>query len=176
LLSTSDSETESSGFTDDREPTAVSNPEAYDAIFDETGIIHVQTFSDLDSASYVMKMEDGTVYCMDYGYKNGVIKKYVETVYFPIEPTYDAEWSKKGTQLMDQQKENFAEVESLDFAKVTYSFCGYGVMVKIEYNDMDKKENITDLYELTKKVALPTDYLSMAETEDQLIKDGFIKE
>ncbi|MBE6738494.1 MAG: zinc ribbon domain-containing protein [Ruminococcaceae bacterium] len=173
-LDNTGSNTKSTSFTD-REPDAEGDAEAYKAVFDDADIIHYKSFSELDNANYVMKGSDGTIYCADYGYESGVVKKWVETVYYPISGPQDEDWFAKERQMRSQLQENCAQIEALDFTTVTFRLCMYGVVQEIEYNDMDNKDNIKDLKKVTGMIALGADYISMADTEDGLIENGFIK-
>lgn len=142
---------------------------AYDAIFDDTYIVHFQTFFNMGTENFAMKEDDGTIYCMDYGYKDDVIKQVVETVYIPISEYTDTQKAEIETTM----KTRYASVDALNCCVVTYKMSTNYYTITCTYSDMDQPSNYSEMYNagfLSKNT-----FFSMSETETSLLGQGFIK-
>lgn len=150
-------------------PTTAPSDSDYDKVFDGTGIVHFNTFFGMDTANFAQKDEDGTITCDDLGYKDGIVKTEVSTVYFPISD-YTAD---EKTQLETAMKEAFSAYDELECCTVKYNMGSRYFSVSVEAKDMDKPENSAALYEAG--ILEAEGILNMAEYEAYLLSAGFVK-
>ncbi len=145
-----------------------SNP-AYDAIFDDTYIVHFQTFFNMDMKSFAFKQNDGTICCADYGYEDDVVKQWVETLYIPVSNYTDMEKA----ELENTMKAQFAAVEALNCCTVTYRMSTNYYTITCTYSNVDQAENYKELFEL--QILQENTWISMSATESTLLSQGFVK-
>ncbi|WP_405380499.1 zinc-ribbon domain-containing protein [Phascolarctobacterium sp.] len=144
------------------------NP-AYEAIFNDTYIVHFQTFFNMEMESFALKQEDGIICCADYGYEDDVVKQWVETMYIPVSEYTDTQ----KTELENTMKTQFATVEALNCCSVTYKMSTNYFTITCTYYDVDKPENYGELYNAG---VLPVNtFISMSATGDTLVNQGFVK-
>ena len=144
------------------------NP-AYEAIFNDTYIVHFQTFFNMEMESFALKQEDGIICCADYGYEDDVVKQWVETMYIPVSEYTDTQ----KTELENTMKTQFATVEALNCCSVTYKMSTNYFTITCTYSDVDKPENYGELYNAG---VLPVNtFISMSATGDTLVNQGFVK-
>ena len=151
------------------ESYAKSNTNAYDAIFDNTYIVHFQSFFNMETSHYANKNAEGIIDCHDFGYEDDVVKEWVETVYCPVSGYTDSE----KTQLETQMKSEFATIEALSCCTVTYKMGTNYFTVTVTFTDLDQVAAYTELYNagwIDMKAAI-----SMSETEKGLLDQGFVK-
>lgn len=144
------------------------NP-VYDAIFDDTYIVHFPTFFNMEMNNYAMKGNDGTIYCADYGYKDDVVKEWVETIYIPVSEYTDTQ----KLELENSMKSQFAKIDSLNCCTVDYKMSTNYLTITCTYSDVDKAENYTELYNA--QILQANTLASMSETETGLLNQGFVK-
>lgn len=144
------------------------NP-AYEAIFEDTYIIHARTFFLKDTASFACKLDNGIIMCADYGYKNDLVSEWVEVVYVPIDGYDDS----AKEELKKTVQAEFAGLEGLNFCSVEYNTSASYFSVIVTFSDMDKVENCRTLYE--RNYLTTNTLISMSATEQQLLSDGFVK-
>lgn len=144
------------------------NP-AYDAIFDDTYIVHFQTFFNMEMKNYALKQNDGIICCADYGYKDDVVKQWVETMYIPVSEYTDAQ----KTELENTMKTQFATIDALNCCVVTYKMGTNYFTITCTYSDVDKAENYGELYNA--QVLQTNTFISMSATETGLLNQGFVK-
>jgi hypothetical protein len=144
------------------------NP-AYKAIFDDTYIVHFQAFFNMEMESFALKQEDGIICCADYGYKDDVVKQWVETMYIPVSEYTDAQ----KTELENTMKTQFAMVEALNCCTVTYKMSANYFTITCTYSDVDQAENYGDLYNA--QILQTNTFISMSATESTLLAQGFVK-
>lgn len=144
------------------------NP-AYDAVFEDTYIVHFQMFFNMDTASFVKELENGTICCSDYGYKDDVVIDFVETMYIPVSEYTD----EQKTELESNVKASLSALEDLACCSVKYNMGINYLTVTISYSGVDREENYTALYNAGALTA--NTFISMSETEKSLLNDGFIK-
>jgi hypothetical protein len=126
---------------DDDSSVDSANP-AYDAIFNDTYIVHFQTFFNLEMKNFAMKRDDGIICCSDYGYEDDVVKEWVETMYVPISECTDAQ----KLELENTMKSEFAAIDALNCCTVTYKMGTNYFTITCTYSDVDKAENYAELY------------------------------
>lgn len=167
---TSDTDTTTSYSQSSEEPTQSLNvnPE-YEAIFEDTYIIHARTFFLKDTASFACKLDNGIIMCADYGYKNDLVSEWVEVVYVPIDG-YD-DYAKE--ELKKTVQAEFAGLENLSFCSVEYNMSASYFSAIVTFSDMDKVENCRTLYD--RNYLTTNTLISMSATEQQLLSDGFVK-
>ena len=142
---------------------------AYDAIFENTYIVHFQTFFGMDTASFASKQAGDIIYCSDYGYKNDVVKQWIETLYVPVEGL-----SENGkSQLQNSLKDQYANFEALSCCKVEYEIGTNYLTVKFTYSDVDQAAQLNELYNAG--ILTTNTYISMSATENTLLGQGFVK-
>ena len=146
----------------------VDNPE-YDHVFDDTYIVHFQTFFNMDMANFALKQDDGIICCADYGYKDDVVKQWVETIYIPVSEYTDAQ----KTELENTMKTQFATIDSLNCCVVAYKMGANYFTITCTYSDMDQASNYAELYDAG--VLQTNTFISMSATETTLLAQGFIK-
>lgn len=144
------------------------NP-AYEAIFADTYIVHFQSFFNMDMKSFAFKQNDGIVCCADYGYKDDVVKQWVETMYIPVSNYTDTEKA----ELENTMKAEFAAVEALNCCTVTYRMSTNYYTITCTYSNVDQEENYKELYEL--QILQENTWISMSATESTLLSQGFVE-
>lgn len=152
----------------DNAANSAANP-AYEAILNDAYIVHFQTFFNMEMESFALKQEDGIICCADYGYKDDVVKQWVETIYIPVSGYSD---SQKAEMESTMQSE-FAAVEALSCCAVTYKMSTNYFTITCTYSDVDKPENYAELYNAG--VLSVNTFISMSATENTLAAQGFVK-
>lgn len=145
-----------------------SNP-VYDAIFTEAYIVRMQTFFGMETNNYAMKKDDGIIYCADYGYKDDVVKEWVETMYIPVSEYTDTQKA----ELENSMKSQFATIDAFNCCVVTYEMSTNYFTITCTYSDVDKAENYAELYNA--KILKANTHISMSGTETGLLEQGFVK-
>ena len=149
-------------------PTGDTSNSAYDAIFDGTGIVHVPMFFGLDTVSFAMEQE-GSVFCSDFGVKNGQVVEWVETMYISLDGHTAAEISEAETNaqtLIDAYN-------SMNCASASFTSGVNYLTIKITFSDLDKAENCTELYNAN---LIDNDgAMSMSITESNILAQGYTK-
>lgn len=158
---------QSGSFDSDAGNTAA-NP-AYEAIFEDAYIVHFQTFFNMDMENFALTTEDGIICCADYGYKDDVVKKWVETMYIPVSEYTDSQ----KMELENTMKSQFATVDALACCTVTYKMGENYFTITCTYADVDQPENYGELY--TAGALSTNTFISMSATEDTLVSQGFVK-
>lgn len=142
---------------------------SYDAIFDDTYIVHFQSFFNMDMDSFAYKQADGTILCADYGYKDDVVKQWVETMYIPVSEYTETQ----KTELENTMKTQFATIDDLNCCTVTCKMSTNYFTITCTYSDVDQVDNYAELY---KAGILQTNtFISMSATETTLLGQGFVK-
>ena len=144
------------------------NP-AYEAIFDDTYIVHFQTFFNMEMENFAMKKDDGIIACADYGYKDDVVKQWVETVYIPVSEYTDAQKAEVETTF----KAQFASIDALNCCTVTYKMSTNYFTITCTYSNVDQASNYAELYNAG--VLQTNTFISMSATETSLLGQGFVK-
>lgn len=144
------------------------NP-AYKAIFDDTYIVHFQTFFNMEMENFAMKKDDGIIACADYGYKDDVVKQWVETVYIPVSEYTDAQKAEVETTF----KAQFASIDALNCCTVTYKMSTNYFTITCTYSNVDQASNYAELYKAG--ILQANTFISMSATETILLGQGFVK-
>ena len=144
------------------------NP-AYDAIFDDTYIVHFQIFFNMETKNFAMEDDNGIIYCSDYGYKDDVVKQRVATVYIPVSEYTDAQKAEVETTFKTQ----FASVDALNCCVVTYKMSLNYFTITCTFSDVDKAENYGELY--SAGIIDTNTLISMSEAETSMLSKGFVK-
>lgn len=145
-----------------------SNPE-YDRILTEAHIVHFNSFFNMDTANFVSKLENGNVYCADYGYKNDLVLQMTETLYIPVSGADEAE----KTELENTAKREFAKIENISCCTVEYKMSDNYLTVTAKYNNLDQQENYSALYYAG--IIDANTQISMAACERIKLSEGAIK-
>lgn len=146
-----------------------SNNSEYDAIFDDTYIVHFQTFFNMEMKNFALKQNDGIICCADYGYKDDIVKQWVETLYIPVSEYTDTQ----KTELENTMKTQFSTIDALNCCTVTYKMSTNYFTITCTYSDVDKAENYDELYNT--KILQTNTLISMTATESTLLEQGFVK-
>ena len=109
------------------------------------------------------------VHCADYGYKDDIIKTWVETIYISVEGLTDDQ----KVQLENTNKAQFAVYEALSCCDITYKTGERYLTITITFKDVDKEAAYTELYQAG--ISTMKTHLSMSKTEPNLLQQGFIK-
>ena len=144
------------------------NP-AYEAIFDDTYIVHFQTFFNMEMESFAMKKDDGMIACADYGYKDDVVKQWVETVYIPVSEYTDAQKAEVEATFKNQ----FASLDALNCCTVTYKMSTNYFTITCTYSNVDEASSYAELYNAG--ILQTNTFISMSATETTLLSQGFVK-
>ena len=144
------------------------NP-AYEAIFDDTYIVHFQIFFNMETKNFAMEDDKGNIYCADYGYKDDVVKQWVKTVYIPVSEYTDTQ----KTELENTMKTQFATVDALNCCTVTYKMSTNYFTITCTYSDVDQASNYAELY--SAGILQTNTFISMSATESTLLGQGFVK-
>ena len=142
---------------------------AYNAIFDDTYIVHFQAFSNMDMKSFALKTDDGMIYCADFGYKDDIVKEWVETLYIPVSDLTDTEKE----ELESIMKEEYEEIEDLNCCSITYKMSTNYFTITITFSDVDEEDNYEELYDAD--LVEEKGPISMSETEDSYLDQGYVK-
>lgn len=141
----------------------------YDEILSQAYIVHFQPFFNMETASFVSKLDDGRIVCTDYGYEGDRVVQWVETLYIPVANYTDSQ----KTEVENTARNDCAKFEALSCCKATYKMSTNYLTITVEYNDVDKAENYSQLYNAG---FLNTNtYISMSATESNLIAQGAVK-
>lgn len=149
--------------------TADTDNPAYAAIFDNTYIVHFQTFFNMEMENFAMKKDDGIIACADYGYKDDVVKQWVETVYIPVSEYTDAQKAEVEAAF----KAQFASIDALNCCTVTYKMSTNYFTITCTYSNVDQASNYAELYNAG--VLQTNTFISMDATESSLLSQGFVK-
>ena len=151
------------------EITVSSSSSAYDEIFNDTNIVHFQSFFGMDTASFASKQAGNIICCSDYGYKNDVVKQWVETVYVPVTGLTED----RKNQLQNTLKSEYSKFESLSCCTVDYTMGTNYLTIKFTYSDVDQPAQLNELYNAG--ILTTNTYISMSATENTLLGQGFVK-
>lgn len=151
--------------------STVTTSSKYDEILSQAYIVHFPNIFGvgISTASFVQEIENGMIACYDYGYEGDVVKQWVETLYVPLANIDDS----KESQLESAFEAQFASIEALDCCTVSYKMGTSYFTVTVTYNDLDKAENYSELYEAGINSANAK--ISMSVTESELIAQGAVK-
>lgn len=141
---------------------------AYDAIFDGTGIVHVPMFFGLDAESFAME-QDGSIFCSDFGVKNGQVIEWVETMYISLDGHSADEIAEAETNMQTV----IDTYNALSCASASFTTGTKYMTVKITFSDLDKAENCTELYNANLIEA--DGAMSMSITESNILAQGYTK-
>ena len=142
---------------------------SYEDYLAEAGIVHLETFLGMESASYV-SVVNGIVDCQDYGYEDDVVKQMVQTMYISVVGYSDD----NKTALEDSMKTAFATYEAVDCVTVTYDMGNTHFKVRVLYDELDKAENVSALY-AAGLITETSTFISMSKTDSELAGLGYTK-
>lgn len=145
----------------------------YDKVFSDNGIyLYNNYFASLDDSHFVKKdSESELIESLEFGYKDDIVQEMTDTIYYVKTDMTDSEIDAvKGVleETCDNYRRlNFCTVESKEFS----SYLKY----TIKMTDMDDPDNISEIINLGIVSGNNIDYISMKETEDSLLNEGFVK-
>ena len=166
---TSNNQTENNNTDTSNNQTENAENPAYKAIFDDTNIVHFQTFFNMETKNFAMEDDTGIIYCSDFGYKDDVVKQWVVTIYTPVSEYTDAQ----KTELETMIKTEFASIDALNCCVVTYKMSTNYFTVTFTYSDVDKAENYGELY--SAGIIDTNTFFSMSEEENSMLSQGYVK-
>ena len=145
---------------------------SYSEIFSSRNIVEMPAlFMMLDSASFAAVDQDGMIEKLEFGYRDDRIEEMVNTLYFPIAEMDDAEKNALDAAI----KENLAGYATVDFCSVSYNMGNLYYTATVHFSQLDVAENIQKMSGFGMLTADNADYLSMSQTESNLIASGYIK-
>lgn len=144
------------------------NPD-YEAVFENTGIVHRNPITGMNTMSFAYKDDEGNVYCEDYGYEGDLVKKDVATIYTSLEGMTDDEKS-EAKDMMEMMMSEFDEIECLS---VKIELGDKYLVVVMEASDVDKPENYSALFEAG--IIEENASISMSDEEQKCLDEGFVK-
>ena len=146
--------------------------ETYTEIFNSRYIVEMGAmFRGLDSAEFAIVRDGDMIEKLQYGYENDIIKEMINTLYYPVSDMDDAQKSGLDATV----KENLAACTSADFCSVTYNMGNLYYTVELHFTDLDSAENLQKMYEFGLINESGANYISMQQTEANLIADGYVK-
>ena len=146
--------------------------ETYTEIFNSRYIVEMGAlFRGLDSAEFAIVRDGDMIEKLQYGYENDIIKEMINTLYYPVSDMDDAQKSGLDATV----KENLAACTSADFCSVTYNMGNLYYTVELHFTDLDSSENLQKMYEFGLINESGANYISMQQTEANLIADGYVK-
>ena len=146
--------------------------ETYTEIFNSRYIVEMGAlFRGLDSAEFAIVRDGDMIEKLQYGYENDIIKEMINTLYYPVSDMDDAQKSALDATV----KENLAACTSADFCSVTYNMGNLYYTVELHFTDLDSSENLQKMYEFGLINESGANYISMQQTEANLIADGYVK-
>lgn len=154
---------------DNSSDSASTTNSAYDAVFEDTYIVHFQAFFSMDMASFASKQDNGIICCSDYGYKDDVVKQWVETMYIPVSGLTEAE----KVTVENEMKTQFAALDALACCTANYKMGSNYLTVTFTYKDVDQAANYGELYKAG--ILQSNTFISMSATEQTLLGQGFVK-
>ena len=150
------------------EITVSSSTSAYDEIFNDTNIVHFQTFFGMDNASYAYETA-GIISCRDYGYKNDIVKQWIETLYVPVTGLSED----RKAQLQSSLEAEYATYNELSCCTVEYKMGTNYLTVKFTYSNVDQAAQYNELYNAG---LMDTNaQISMSATEQVMLSKGYVK-
>lgn len=155
--------------TNNNSSTVDTDNPAYEAIFDDSYIVHFQTFFNMEMENFAMKKDDGIIACADYGYKDDVVKQWVETIYIPVSEYTDAQKAEVEATF----KAQFDSIDALNCCSVTYKMSTNYFTITCTYSNVDQASNYAELYNAG--VLQTNTFISMSATETTLLGQGFVK-
>jgi len=141
----------------------------YEDVLAELGIVHMETFIGLETASYVYDL-GGIIDCQDYGYENDIVKQIVQTSYVSVDGYSDAD---KKT-LEDSMKAAFAMCDTIDCATVTYDMGTKYFKVRVACVDLDNPDNVSALVSAG-LLSGSTGTISMSQSDAAFLQLGYVK-
>lgn len=140
------------------------NPK-YEEIFTSHYIVESPSFIlGMDRACFAAEIDNGCIDKIEFGYKDDVVLKMINTIYVPIENYSNIE----------EIRNLYHEVEQAECCAVEFETGNLFYTVTITFEDMDDAGNLAELYQLG-MVSTATDRVSMKESEAGLIANGYIK-
>lgn len=167
-------ETETETETEPKAESVPAEAASYEQIFRDRNIVQSpQLFMMQDSAAFAKVDDEGTVECLEWGYKDDMIATLVRTLYVDITDLPESEKEAADSLV---RAEIPAQWDGLDFVSIE-SNTGtsiYRISVKVEKldeADILKQAIETGLIEATGE----GEFLSMSETEKMLLEEGYLK-
>lgn len=154
--------------------SASAGSSAYAEIFSSRLIVEDMTPASMllmDTASFAIVYDDGTVEKMEFGYQDDVIKALVDTAYYPISGYTDDQIA----QLETQVKAYYAAYEQISCCTVTYSSGSSFYKVTLSFTGLDIADNIQDLVNVGMMESTSNSWISMSESEANMLASGFVK-
>lgn len=144
----------------------------YSEIFSSRNIVEMPAmFMMLDSSAFASVSEDGIIEKLEFGYENDNIKEMVNTLYYPISDMDDTQKNALDAAV----KENLAAYSMVDFCSVSYDIGNLYYTATVHFSELDSAENIQKMSEFGILTGNEADYLSMTETESNLLAAGYVK-
>ena len=151
--------------------TKIPNSE-YMNIFSERNIVEsIDLFFGLESTAFAKVNEEEMVEKMAFGYDGDTVKEMHNVIYLYV-PDYTDE---QKNALEEELRKSYAEFEEHEFCTIVYSPGSDYFMVNITFTDLDNSDNVAKLEELGVVNGFGADFISMKETREGLLSDGFVE-
>ncbi|MBQ7801333.1 MAG: zinc-ribbon domain-containing protein [Oscillospiraceae bacterium] len=147
---------------------------AYTEIFSSRYIVEDMAPSSmllLDTNSYAIVYDYGGVERMLFGYSNDKVLQLVDTLYYPVSGYTEDQLAQLETTLKDY----YAIYEQLSFCTVTYTQGTSYYKIVMTMTDLDKSANIQALSGTDLLTTAGADWISMSQSESDLLASGFVK-
>ena len=145
---------------------------AYNNIFSSRNIVQSpHIFVGMDSATYALVDEDGIVENLAFGYSGDLIKELVYTIYFPL-----GDLTANDIPAVDESmREIYSAYEDPGFCSVSYHTTNNYYVVTFTIQRLDTSVNVQKLNDAGILSTSGSSLLSMYQTENNLLADGFVK-
>lgn len=169
---TPDSNAGQSSYSDTTDTAHVPSA-AFTDIFADRYIVRMDSlFIGMDSAAFAKVNDDGSIHCMEYGYKDDLVCSTVETAYFDISALTESEKAEFDTQIREQ----LSSATNLSFAQVTFNLGTNYYTLSIRLDDLDDPDTLQAAIDQgLLSVSGSSRSISMAESEKMLLADGYEK-
>ncbi len=144
--------------------SADDNPK-YEEIFTSHYIVESPSFIlGMDKACFAAEIDNGCIDKIEFGYKDDVVLKMINTIYVPVE-NYSS---------VEEIRNIYHELEMLECCTIDYQTGNSFYFITITYEELDNKENISTLAKLG-VISESADVISLKESESGLIANGYVK-
>lgn len=117
--------------------TEEANPE-YEKIFSDRNIIHMSAVMVGDTAAFAKVGDDGTIECLEFGYKDDIIHTMVQTIFIDI-----SDLSEEQRQVMDETaRENYSAYENLEFVTITSNIGNSYYKISCKAEGLDDEDTL----------------------------------
>lgn len=144
----------------------------YAAIFESYGIVDVDApMPGMETDCYALDNGGSGIIKIQFGYNSDVIQEWFETDYYDI-----SAYSQDELELFESQVNDLLDVyRALDFCTVETEVVGDYYVLRLQFKDLQKVENVDEMTELDLVEDGSGQLLSFSLSEEDLISNGYVK-